>query len=77
MKQYFKNVGIGISILLNAVTGGNPYQTFCARSYENKKQGKFNLVNILDYFLGDGHCMNDWVYWQIHKVRIEERKNKK
>lgn len=70
-------MGISISIFFNALTGGNPYQTYCARNYQNKKDGKINFVRLLDWVLGDGHCMNDWVYWQIHKVRIEERKNKK
>lgn len=45
---YLYRVGITLSILLNVIAGGKLHQTFSARNYEWKRQGKFNLVWFID-----------------------------
>ena len=77
MRSYLFNVGISFSILVNAVTGGNPYQTFCARNYEARRRGDRNLVWLLDSILGADHCMMDWIDWQTRVFAIYEEMNKK
>lgn len=63
--DYLLNVGIGISVLFNALLGGPCYQTFCARQYERKRQGLFNCVAVLDFFLFDEfHCLGCWITWK-------------
>jgi hypothetical protein len=68
MRKYFLSIGIAFSILLNAILGGSPYQTFCARNYDAKRMKRLNIVWLLDLFLGKDHCLMDWVTWRL---RIE------
>lgn len=72
MKSYLKRVGIAISVLFNVLLGGYSNQSFSARNYEWKKQGKRNLVWLIDYiakivFKDYNHCLSAWVYWHIRK----------
>ena len=79
--MYMKNVGIALSILLNTVLGGSPYQTFSARNWERKQRSKLNLVCLIDsvyVIIGyirktdlTDHCKSCWEYWD------EKDKNKK
>ena len=66
---YFKRIGIAISVLFNVILGGYSNQTFSARNYNWKKQGKYNLVWLIDkiFFLDADHCMHSWSYWILRK----------
>jgi hypothetical protein len=64
VSKYLFRVGLALSILLNTLALGHPNQTFSARNYEWKKQGKPNLVWFIDWLLGDpNHCLIDWCNW--------------
>ena len=55
---YFQRIGIALSVLFNVILGGYSNQTFSARNYHWKKQGKYNLVWLIDkcFFLDKDHC---------------------
>ena len=65
--EYIKRVGLTLSILFNVILGGDMHQTFSTRNWQRSKDKKFNLVWIIDFFLGTGHCMESWIKWQIMK----------
>lgn len=67
MSKYLNRVGTSASILLNAIIGGKSNQTFSARQYERSRQGKPNLIWIIDriFFLEKNHCMESWIKWEI------------
>ena len=67
LMQYLIRVGIAISVLFSVLLGGQSNQTFSARNYMWKKQGKFNFVKIIDLVFGKGHCSECWVYWVVRK----------
>jgi len=72
MIEYLKRVGIALSVLFNVLLGGYSNQSFSARNYEWKKQGKRNLVPVIDFvakkvFKDDSHCLSAWVYWYTRK----------
>lgn len=73
---YLKRIGIALSILLNVLLGGPNNQTFSARNHGWKREGKLNLVWLIDriFFLDKDHCLSSWVYWYIRKD-IERDKN--
>jgi hypothetical protein len=66
---YFQRIGIALSVLFNVILGGYSNQTFSARNYNWKKQGKYNLVWLIDkiFFLDKDHCMHSWSYWILRK----------
>lgn len=63
--KYLTRIGVAMSVLFNVLTGGASNQTFSARNWQWKKDGKFNLVWIIDKILGKGHCCECWVYWKV------------
>lgn len=67
--DYFKRVGIALSVLFNVILGGRSNQSFSARNYMWKKQGKHNLVFILDrvFYKDSNHCLHCWSYWIVRK----------
>jgi len=72
MLEYLKRVGIALSVLFNVLLGGYSNQSFSARNYAWKKQGKRNLVSVIDFvfkkvFKDDNHCLSAWVYWYTRK----------
>lgn len=72
MLEYLKRVGIALSVLFNVLLGGYSNQSFSARNYDWKKQGKRNLVWLIDFiakkvFKDDNHCISAWVYWCTRK----------
>jgi hypothetical protein len=72
MKDYFKRLGIAISVLFNVFLGGPSNQSFSARNYGWKKEGKPNLVFLIDFiakkvFNDPNHCLEAWVYWYTRK----------
>jgi hypothetical protein len=65
--QYLKRVLTSLSVLLNVLAGGYNNQTFSARNYDWMKQGKPNMVKLIDFVLGKDHCMCSWVYWKVRR----------
>ena len=67
--SYFYRIGIALSVLLNVLLGGPSNQTFSARNWQWKREGKPNIVFLLDavFFLENQHCMTSWVYWRLRK----------
>ena len=64
---YLVRIMIALSVLLNVILGGRLNQTFSARNWEWKRNGKTNLVRLLDALLGDGHCSRAWAYWKVRR----------
>lgn len=69
MFEYIKRLGIAISVLLNVILFGESNQTFSARNYGWKREGKPNLVLIIDliFWFEKNHSMQAWVYWYTRK----------
>jgi hypothetical protein len=65
--NYLKRVMTALSVLLNVLLGGSNNQTFSARNHQWQKDGKPNIVYLIDMLLGDGHCVECWVYWKVRK----------
>ena len=67
--NYFRRVGIAISVLFNVMIGGHSNQTFSARNWAWKREGKPNLVSVIDAicFWDSHHCAVSWSYWFIRK----------
>ena len=67
--KYFQRIGIAISVLFNVILGGYSNQTFSARNYGWKRDGKPNLVWLIDiiFWFDMNHCMQSWSYWIVRK----------
>ena len=67
--KYLERVGIALSVLLNVLLGGYSNQTFSARNYGWKRDGKPNLVWLIDaiFWLDPNHCLDSWSYWIVRK----------
>jgi hypothetical protein len=67
--KYIERIGIALSVLLNVLLGGYSNQTFSARNYGWKREGKPNLVWLIDFifWFDEKHCMEAWTYWYIRK----------
>lgn len=66
---YMLRVGIALSVLFNVILGGYSNQSFSARNYEWKRQGKPNMVWLIDKFFwcDANHCLHSWSYWIVRK----------
>ena len=71
--EYLYRVFIQLSIFCNVLLGGHSNQTFSARNYQRKKDGKVNLVWCIDLLLKEDHCMMCWVNWQIIHLALTEK----
>ena len=69
MGAYVIRVGIAFSVLLNVVLGGASNQTFSARNWQWRKDGRHNGVRFIDMILGEGHCVRCWVNWTVREGR--------
>lgn len=69
LKKYISRVGIAISVLFNVILGGYSNQSFSARNYAWKREGKPNLVWLIDkiFWFDPDHCMQAWSYWIVRK----------
>jgi hypothetical protein len=67
LSKYINRVLVATSVWINVVTGGASNQTFSARNWHWKKNGKPNAVYVIDFFLGDDHCSECWVYWKVRE----------
>lgn len=67
--KYLERVGIALSVLLNVLLGGYSNQTFSARNYGWKRDGKPNLVWLIDsiFWFDPNHCLDAWSYWIVRK----------
>jgi len=76
---YIERVLIAVSILFNVLLGGPSNQTFSARNYRRKLDGKLNLVWLIDgiFFWDPDHCFHAWIYFKTTKnLRKKYIKNK-
>ena len=67
MRAYLFRVGIALSILINVILGGKSNQTFSARNYQRKKDGRYNCVMLIDKVIGEDHCLFCWTNWKVRK----------
>ena len=67
VRAYVVRVSVALSVLLNVVLGGASNQTFSARNWHWKKQGKINMVWLIDKVIGKGHCAECWVFWKVRE----------
>lgn len=65
--NYLKKILIAISVLMNVILGGNLNQTFSARNWEWKRNGKPNISWLIDKVLGKDHCSRCWSYWKTRR----------
>ena len=63
MPKYLLNVATWLSLGINTILGGSPYQTFSARNYGWFRDGRLHLVYLFDHILGEGHCGKCWQSW--------------
>jgi hypothetical protein len=66
---YGQRVLTSVSILINVILLGPSNQTFSARNYGWKLEGKPNLVKAIDklFFFEPRHCEESWRYWKIRR----------
>ena len=61
MKQYFRNIAIGLDQLANAVLAGHPDETLSSRAYRAEQSGQRywgwtrRVIDLL-FFWQPGHC---------------------
>ena len=61
MKQYFRNIAIGLDQLANAVLAGHPDETLSSRAYRAEQSGQRywgwtrRAIDLL-FFWQPGHC---------------------
>ena len=67
MKGYVVRVSVALSVLLNVVLGGASNQTFSARNWQWRRDGKLNMVWVIDKLIGKKHCVECWVYWKVRE----------
>ena len=58
---YLTRVGLAISVLINVLLGGRSNQTFSARNWERKRQGKWHMVPVID-------CLFIYTWLLIQKI---------
>ena len=69
MRKYVTRIGIALSVLINVILGGASNQTFSARNYQWKRDGRFNICWLLDriFWYDTEHCCTSWVYWRVRR----------
>lgn len=67
MVRYFSRILSVLSVLINVILGGSQNQTFSARNWQWKKDGKPNIVWFIDLMFGKDHCSECWVYWKTRR----------
>jgi len=74
IRKYLFRVSVAFDILVNVILGGHINQTFSARNYAWKKDGKPNGVWLIDLiiFWDHDHCMNSWSYWVTKSDRMRK-----
>mgnify|MGYP000020368050 FL=1 len=79
MPKYLYNIGLGLSVTLNAILGGQPYQTFSARNFDWYIKNKYNIVSAIDTVLGKDHCWKCYKNWKwgIEGDKINDKMRKR
>jgi len=74
VKAYLHDNLVSLSIALNTLTGGYPYQPFSARNWEWKRDDRLNIVWFIDYILWNDpdHCMECWIRWRLAKHTADQ-----
>lgn len=80
IKQYFREIGteltcvlFAVSILMNVIFGGKSNQTLSARSYDRKRNNKFNFSWFFNLIFNDAsHSMDNWIAWKTYKNESPE-----
>lgn len=76
MYRYLISVGVSLSILLNALTGGRSPETFSLRSARARNGGKrwgcvmCRLLDVLD----ENHCDRTVEWWDEHFIANSSQK---
>jgi hypothetical protein len=65
MRKYLKRVGVASSVWVSVVLGGPSNMTFSARNWQRKKDKKCHMVPVIDYILGEDHCVTSWIHWRM------------
>lgn len=67
--NYIIRILITLSVLINVILGGYSNQTFSARNWAWKLEGKPNIVWLIDFifFFDPDHCKQTWEYWILRK----------
>jgi hypothetical protein len=67
--KYFQRIFIAVSVLLNVILGGYSNQSFSARNYAWKREGKPNIIRLIDliFWFNPDHCAQAWSYWVVRK----------
>lgn len=67
--KYIERLGIAISVLLNVILGGKSNQSFSARNWQRKRDGKWHLCDLIDaiFWFETEHCASSWTYWRVRK----------
>ena len=76
--KYVERIGIALSVLLNVILGGRSNQTFSARNWGWKIEGRPNLVWLIDCLFSkkeDNHCERSWNYWVYTIKNYGETRN--
>lgn len=68
LMEYLVRICVAMSVLFNVLTGGASNQTFSARNWQWRREGRFNLVWIIDNILGKYHCVESWVDWETREL---------
>jgi hypothetical protein len=65
--KYLQRIGMALSILLNVILGGKSNQSFSARNWDWKLEGKPNLVWLIDkiFWFDQDHCQGAWEFWFV------------
>ena len=67
MSGYLFRIMIASSVLANVLLGGKAYQTLSARNYSLMRDKRFNFVPVIDKVLGENHCLECWINWQLRE----------
>lgn len=72
--HYLYRVLIAISVIINVVLFfGESNQSFSARNYQWKREGKLNLCWLIDACtFDDCHCLKFWAYWYVRRQKLWE-----
>jgi len=68
MMRYLVSVGVALSVLVNALTGGHPLETLSFRSAKARADGRrwgCLLCRLLDS-VDRNHCQNTLDWWARH-----------
>lgn len=73
---YLTRVGLALSVLINVLLGGPSNQTFSARNWARKREGKYHVVYFIDaIFVVSAHVINKLLTVFGIYVNVENAKN--